>query len=69
MYQVSKLPENELKPVFSDEQWQKIGRQFAEARRLEKVLKAGGFLPEEDVADAGKTRRDGPVQEPENPRS
>ena len=57
MFQASKLPEKELKPIFDDEQWQKIEQQFAEARRLEKTLRVGGFLPDEDVADAGKARQ------------
>jgi hypothetical protein len=69
VFQVSKLPEKELRPLFDDGQWQKIGRQFAEAQRLEKVLRLGGFLPEEDVADAGKARRNDPIAEPEGPRS
>ena len=69
LFQVSRLPEKEVRPLFDDGQWEKIGRQFAEARRLEKVLRLGGFLPEEDVADAGKARRNhDPVAEPERPR-
>jgi hypothetical protein len=69
LFQVSKIPETELKPLFDEGQWQKIGLQFAEARRLEKTLRLGGFLPEEDVADAGKARRADPISEKEAPRS
>ncbi len=69
LFQVSKIPEKELKPLFEEGQWQKIGLQFAEARRLEKTLRLGGFLPEEDVADAGKARRTDPISEKEGPRS
>jgi hypothetical protein len=68
MYQMSKLPEQDLKPIFNEEQWQKIGLQFAQAQRLENVLRRGGFLPEEDVAEAGKTRRDDAILGPERPR-
>ena len=69
VFQVSKLPEKELRPLFDDGQWEKVQRQFAEAQRLEKVLRLGGFLPEEDMADAGKARRSDPIAEPERPRS
>ena len=69
VYQMSRMPEQELKPIFDEEQWQKIGRQFAEAQRLEKTLKLGGFLPEADVADAGKSRPTDSNREPEHPRS
>ena len=54
MFQVSKLPETELKPIFDAEQWQKIEAPVCRAQRLEKVLAAGGFLPEEDVARRGE---------------
>ena len=30
VFQVSKIPEKELRPLFDDGQWQKIGLQFAE---------------------------------------
>ena len=69
MFQVSKLPETEVKLIFDEVQWEKLGRQFAEAQRLEKVLRLGGYLPEEDVADAGNARRNNQISEPEHPRS
>ena len=68
MFQASKLSEKELKAIFDDDQWQKIERQFAEARRLEKMLRGGGFLPEDDMADAGKSQRKEPGLEREQPR-
>jgi hypothetical protein len=68
MFQASKLPEKDFKSIFSEGQWQKVEKQLAEARRLEKTLRDGGFLPDEDVADAGKARQNGPVSEPEQPR-
>jgi hypothetical protein len=68
MFQASKLPEKDFKSIFSASQWQKIEQQIAEARRLEKTLRNGGFLPDEDVADAGKARQNGPISEPVLPR-
>jgi hypothetical protein len=68
MFQASKLPEKDFKSIFSGRQWEKVEKQLAEARRLEKTLRDGGFLPDEDVADAGKARQNGPVSEPEQPR-
>ena len=68
MFQASKLSEKELKSIFNDEQWQKVEQQLAEARRLEKTLRVGGFLPDDDVADAGKARQNEPISEPEQPR-
>ena len=68
MFQASKLAEKELKTIFDDDQWQKLNRQFAEAQRLEKVLRGGGFLPEDDIADAGKSRRKEPGSDQEQPR-
>jgi hypothetical protein len=68
LFQMSKLPEEELKTIFNVEQRQKMEHQFAEAKRLESVLRLGGFLPEEDLARAGKTRGNNPIAEPEQPR-
>jgi hypothetical protein len=68
MFQASKLSEKEFKSIFSDSQWQKVEQQLAEARRLEKALRVGGFLPEDDVADAGKARQNGPISEQVLPR-
>ena len=68
MFQASKLPEKELKSIFNDVQWQKIERQLAEARRLEQTLRTGGFLPDDDIADSGKTRQKGPIPEQALPR-
>ena len=68
LFQASKLSEKELKSIFSESQWEKVEKQLAEARRLEKTLRVGGFLPEDDVADAGKARQNGPISEPEQPR-
>ena len=68
IFQASKLPEKDFKSIFNDSQWRKVEQQIAEAQRLEKTLRVGGFLPDDDVADAGKARQNGPVSEPVLPR-
>jgi hypothetical protein len=68
MCQAAKLSEKKLKPIFDDEQWVQIRKQLDEALRIEKTLRIEGFLPDEDVADAGKTRRTDPLPEREEPR-
>ncbi len=68
MCQAARLSEKKLKPIFNDDQWRKIQTQLAEALRIEKMLRIEGFLPDEDVADAGKTRRNDPIPEQEEPR-
>ena len=69
MFQLSKLPEQELEPILNREQRKNIQQHFAQAQRLEKILKDGGFLPEEDVASAGGAQRNQPVSEPVRSRS
>lgn len=68
LFQASKLPDKELKAIFDEDQWRKIERQFVEARRLEKILRGGGFLPADDMADAGKSQRTEPGSESDQPR-
>jgi hypothetical protein len=45
IFQASSIPETKLKPIFDDDQWQTLMGQFQEARRMEKTLKDGGFIP------------------------
>jgi hypothetical protein len=45
IFQASRIPETKLKPIFDDDQWQTLMGQFQEARRMEKTLKDGGFIP------------------------
>jgi hypothetical protein len=68
IFQASKLSDQEFKSIFNEAQWQKVERQIAEARRLEQTLRTGGFLPDDDVADTGKTRPNGAISEPMLPR-
>jgi hypothetical protein len=68
MFQASKLPEQELKSIFNDAQWQKVQQQIAESRRLEQTLRVGGFVPDDDVADIGAARQIDPISKPAQPR-
>ena len=52
LFQISRLPEARLKPIFSNDQWAKLGVQLAEAKRREPMLKKDGYVPDNDVAAA-----------------
>jgi hypothetical protein len=52
LFQISRLPEGRLKPIFSNDQWAKLGVQLAEAKRREPMLKKDGYVPDNDVAAA-----------------
>jgi hypothetical protein len=49
---VSKLPETTFKSILTDRQWAKLSRHIAESKLLLPTLKAGGFIPDDDVAAA-----------------
>ncbi len=55
MYQVSRVPEATLRLIFNDIQWGKLSPQLAEAVRLERTLKDGGYVPDDQVVE-GLTR-------------
>ena len=47
MYQLSKFPDERLKPLFSNEvQWQSFKRQMANSKNLERFLEQQGILPD-----------------------
>jgi hypothetical protein len=46
MWQFSQLPEDQLKPIFTAEQWKTLSRQFQQARGMEPFLKQNEMLPE-----------------------
>jgi hypothetical protein len=57
VHQLSKLPEDRLKPLFSDRQWELLDHQFGQYRNLVGVLIQNGALPKEvaeEPADAPK---------------
>jgi len=47
MFQVSRLPETSLRPIFDQDQWGKLSLQLAEAVRLERTLKDEGYVPDD----------------------
>jgi len=52
MYQVSKLPEAKLKPLFDDAQWRKLNAQLAQMNGIEQFLRTNNFLPDDEPAAA-----------------
>jgi hypothetical protein len=53
LYQMARIPESRLRPVFDDAQWQSLGRRFALAKASEEALKQKGVLPD-GVGDHGR---------------
>ncbi len=46
LYQAARLPEEKLKPLFDDVQWELLTRQFKSALNMEPVLFSMGVIPE-----------------------
>ncbi|MFI5459490.1 MAG: hypothetical protein ACHRXM_29035 [Isosphaerales bacterium] len=68
MFQLSRLPDARLRPIFDGDQWSKLSLGLAEAVRLEQTLKEGGFVPDDQVAEAATGRRERPLARPVQPR-
>lgn len=49
MWNVSKIPEKTLKPLFSDAEWKILNQQFQQVRGLEQWLKQSGALAKDEV--------------------
>ncbi|MHB1555842.1 MAG: hypothetical protein ACYC61_00040 [Isosphaeraceae bacterium] len=47
LYQLSRIPEARLKPVFEDVQWNYLKRQLDQGRGMAMFLKQNGFIPDE----------------------
>ncbi len=56
LYQLSRIPEEKIKPVFDDIQWRFLKRQLDQGRGMGMFLKQNGFIPDE----AGPRRRNRP---------
>src|SRR5262249_20632359 len=56
LYQLSRIPEAKIKPVFEDFQWKVLKRQLDQGRGMEMFLKQNGFVPG-DAPDAKKSGR------------
>lgn len=51
MWNISKIPEKTLKPLFSDAEWKVLNQQFAQVRGLEQWLKQSGALAKDEVEE------------------
>lgn len=51
MWNISKIPEKTLKPMFNDTEWKVLNQQFAQVRGLEQWLKQSGALPKDEVEE------------------
>ncbi len=51
MWNISKIPEKTLKPMFSDAEWKVLNQQFAQVRGLEQWLKQSGALAKDEVEE------------------
>lgn len=51
MWNISKIPEKSLKPLFNDAEWKILNQQFAQVRGLEQWLKQSGALAKEGDSD------------------
>ena len=50
LYQLSRIPEGKIQPVFEDVQWRFLKRQLEQGRQMEMFLKQQGFVPGEEPA-------------------
>lgn len=51
MWNISKIPEKTLRPLFRDAEWKVLNQQFAQVRGLEQWLKQSGALTNEEEGD------------------
>ena len=51
MWNISKIPEKTLKPLFDDTEWKILNRQFVQVRGLEQWLKQSGALAKDEVEE------------------
>ena len=49
MWNISKIPEKSIKPLFTDAEWKVLNQQFAQVRGLEQWLKQSGALAKEET--------------------
>jgi hypothetical protein len=54
MWQMSRLSEDKLKPLFDEQQWTILNRQFSNSRSVARFLKQEGRLALEGDSTAGK---------------
>lgn len=51
MWNISKIPEKTLRPLFTDTEWKVLNQQFQQVRGLEQWLKQSGALAKDDEGD------------------
>ena len=51
MWNISKIPEKTLRPLFKDAEWKVLNQQFAQVRGLEQWLKQSGALAKEEEGE------------------
>ncbi len=51
MWNISKIPEKTLRPLFKDVEWKVLNQQFTQVRGLEQWLKQSGALPKEEEGE------------------
>jgi hypothetical protein len=56
LYQLSRIPEDKIKPVFEDVQWRFLKRQLDQGRGMEMFLKQNGFVPGDEPAPRAKAQ-------------
>ena len=67
MFQVSRLPDARVKPIFAPDQWAKLEAHLTAASRLPRTLEEGGFVPENEVAaKAPAAERNQAIIQPED---
>ena len=51
MWNISKIPEKTLKPLFNDAEWKVLNQQFTQVRGLEQWLKQSGALAKDEEGE------------------
>jgi hypothetical protein len=54
LYQLSRIPEDKIKPVFEDVQWRFLKRQLDQGRGMEMFLRQNGFVPGDGPLPKGR---------------
>ena len=67
LFQASNLPETKFKSILSHQQWVKLSKHIANRSGCCRRLKAGGFIPEDEIAGAPRAI-DKPAAEQQNKR-
>jgi hypothetical protein len=61
VFQLSRLPESQLKPLFDDRQWTLLKAQFAQSRQMEPTLVQQGLISKEEQTRPDAEEDDSPA--------